>query len=131
MSDWGKGAINNNVYWGQAANNNIGWGNVQLTSWSGDTNISGIEEESILQVLPELYLEDINEYLYFRLKPEITPSLMYYILNWDNNFYADGTLMQDGVNWVMEYPESGNYQIELSIIVDGVTYRFTSNILVI
>jgi hypothetical protein len=43
MSDWGQGAINNNVGWGQGAKNEIGWGNVQWTSYSGQTNIDGIK----------------------------------------------------------------------------------------
>ena len=44
MSDWGKGAKNNNIGWGQGAcDNTIGWGKSQKNdnSWSGDTDISG------------------------------------------------------------------------------------------
>lgn len=43
MSDWGQGAVNNTIGWGQGAkNNNLNWGESEKTSWSGDTNISGI-----------------------------------------------------------------------------------------
>lgn len=44
MSDWGQGAVNNTIGWGQGAkNNNLNWGESEKTSWSGDTNISGID----------------------------------------------------------------------------------------
>ncbi len=45
MSDptWGKGSVNNTIGWGQGAKDNtINWGESQKTSWSGDTNITGI-----------------------------------------------------------------------------------------
>ena len=42
--DWGQGAINNNIGWGQGAvNNDISWGDVHSESWSGDTDIVGID----------------------------------------------------------------------------------------
>lgn len=41
-NDWGQGAVNNNVGWGQAANNNFGWGKSHIISYSGQTNIDGI-----------------------------------------------------------------------------------------
>ena len=41
MSDWGKGAQNNNIGWGQGFDNNIGWGAVYAVSYSGLTNITG------------------------------------------------------------------------------------------
>ena len=41
MSDWGKGALNNNIGWGQGFDNNIGWGAVYAVSYSGITNITG------------------------------------------------------------------------------------------
>ena len=49
MSDtWGKGSVNNNIGWGQAAGgatNN--WGESQKTSWAGQTDIVGITSVSI------------------------------------------------------------------------------------
>lgn len=59
MSDtWGKGAINNNIGWGQAsatATNN--WGKSQKDSsvsesWSGDTNISGFSGTAVSITYP-------------------------------------------------------------------------------
>ena len=41
MSDWGKGALNNNIGWGQGFNNTISWGSVYPVSYSGETNITG------------------------------------------------------------------------------------------
>ena len=44
MSDWGQGAKNNDIGWGQGAvNNDIGWGSVHADSWSGDTDIVGLD----------------------------------------------------------------------------------------
>ena len=44
MSDWGQGAKNNNIGWGQGAvNNDISWGSVHANSWSGDTDIVGLD----------------------------------------------------------------------------------------
>jgi len=40
-NNWGDGAINNSIGWGQGAINSIGWGIYQLISWAGLTNISG------------------------------------------------------------------------------------------
>jgi hypothetical protein len=42
MSDWGKGALNNNIGWGQGFNNPIGWGAVYANSYNGQTVISEI-----------------------------------------------------------------------------------------
>jgi hypothetical protein len=41
MSDWGKGAKNNNIGWGQGFENIISWGSVYPVSYSGETNITG------------------------------------------------------------------------------------------
>ena len=41
MSDWGKGAQNNNIGWGQGFDNTINWGAVYAVSYSGLTNITG------------------------------------------------------------------------------------------
>jgi hypothetical protein len=42
--DWGQGAINNSIGWGQGAlNNDISWGSVHANSWSGETDIVGLD----------------------------------------------------------------------------------------
>ena len=44
MSDWGKGAKNNDIGWGQGAvNNDISWGASHKVSWAGDTEIVGTD----------------------------------------------------------------------------------------
>ena len=49
MSDWGQGSKNNNIGWGQGAvNNNISWGSVHSKSWSGDTDIVGIDPNQVI-----------------------------------------------------------------------------------
>jgi hypothetical protein len=55
MSDWGQGAKNNNIGWGQGAvNNSIDWGSVHENSWSGDTDIVGLDPiETIINAFEE------------------------------------------------------------------------------
>jgi hypothetical protein len=55
MSDWGQGAKNNNIGWGQGAiNNDISWGSVHEDSWSGDTDIVGLDPiETIINAFEE------------------------------------------------------------------------------
>jgi hypothetical protein len=49
MSDWGKGAVNNNIGWGQGSvNNTIDWGAIYEVSESGDTDIVGLLPETRL-----------------------------------------------------------------------------------
>lgn len=49
MSDWGQGAKNNNIGWGQGAvNNDISWGASHKISWSGDTDIVGIDPNQVI-----------------------------------------------------------------------------------
>jgi hypothetical protein len=49
MSDtWGKGSVNNNIGWGQAAGSATNdWGKSQKDSWAGQTDIVGITSVSI------------------------------------------------------------------------------------
>ena len=49
MSDtWGKGSVNNNISWGQAAGSATNdWGKSQKQSWAGQTDIVGITSVSI------------------------------------------------------------------------------------
>jgi hypothetical protein len=49
MSDtWGKGSVNNNIGWGQAAGSATNdWGKSQKESWAGQTDIVGITSVSI------------------------------------------------------------------------------------
>tara|TARA_R110000822_G_scaffold68577_1_gene166847 strand:+ start:359 stop:700 length:342 start_codon:yes stop_codon:yes gene_type:complete len=42
MSDWGEGALNNNIGWGQGFNNTISWGSVYGVSYAGQTIISQV-----------------------------------------------------------------------------------------
>jgi hypothetical protein len=55
MSDWGQGAKNNNIGWGQGAvNNDISWGSIHEDSWSGDTDIVGLDPiETIINAFEE------------------------------------------------------------------------------
>jgi hypothetical protein len=59
MSDWGKGASNNDIGWGQGAvNNDIGWGSIHELSWAGDTNIVGSPIPSIINAFKTRVLAD-------------------------------------------------------------------------
>lgn len=43
---WGDGAANNSIGWGQGANNAIAWGDSHAKSWSGATDIVGIDSDA-------------------------------------------------------------------------------------
>ena len=60
MSDWGQGAKNNNIGWGQGAvNNDIDWGSVHSNSWSGDTDIVGLDPvQSIINAFKDRVAAD-------------------------------------------------------------------------
>ena len=60
MSDWGQGAKNNNIGWGQGAvNNDISWGSVHANSWSGDTDIVGLDpNQAIIDAFKARVLAD-------------------------------------------------------------------------
>jgi hypothetical protein len=45
-NNWGDGAANNAIGWGQGANNAIGWGSTHATSWAGLTDIVGVTTDS-------------------------------------------------------------------------------------
>lgn len=129
-NDWGK-AFNTEINWGTSPQTAKPWGNVVLSSPSGVTNITGKDENQILIELPYLFLESDTGYMSFRLNPEYTPSSMRYTIYYNNSFYADGTLYEDGTAWMFEYPDRGEYYVDLEIIIDGNTYPFTSNTLTV
>jgi len=132
MSDWGKGSINNNVGWGQGANNNISWGNVQLTSWSGDTNISGKEDVQILSELPFIFVDNHLGYealfLKFQTAEGIRPMDMNFDVYFEGNFLGN-ILVNNGTNEIFPMFRSGSYYGILNVVVDMVTYSFQSNTL--
>lgn len=129
-NDWGK-AFNTQINWGTSPQTAKPWGNVVLNSPSGVTNINGKDDNQILIELPYLFLESDTGYMSFRLNPEYTPSLMRFITYYNNRFHSDGTLYEDGTAWMFEYPDRGEYYVDLEIIIDGNTYPFTSNILTV
>jgi hypothetical protein len=129
-NEWGK-AFNTEINWGTSPQTAKPWGNVVLSSPSGVTNITGKDENQILIELPYLFLESDTGYMSFRLNPEYTPSLMRYTIYYNNSFYADGTLYEDGTAWMFEYPDRGEYYVDLEIIIDGNIYPFTSNTLTV
>jgi hypothetical protein len=129
-NDWGK-AFNTEINWGTSTQTAKPWGNVVLSSPSGVTNITGKDDNQILIELPYLFLESDTAYMSFTLNAEYVPSLMRYTIYFNNSFYADGTLYEDGTAWMFEYPDRGQYYVDLEITIDGNTYPFTSNTLTV
>jgi hypothetical protein len=134
---WGQ-PYNVETGYGMAAVNGAdsGYGTVVINSYSGETNISSIDADNevkgTLIDLPLLYVDGDNMYVYFRLNPEITPASMSYILYYADSFYADGPLYFDGIQWVAEFPDTGDYYLELTIVIDSEnTSVFTSNTLTV
>jgi hypothetical protein len=43
MSNWGEGAVNNDIGWGQGEiNNDIDWGSIYSFSYFGQTELTGL-----------------------------------------------------------------------------------------
>ena len=117
-----------------------GYGNVVINSYSGETNMSSQDVDNeptdgkatILDELPLLYVDGDNVYLYFALNAAVTPVSMTYNYYIEDRFYSDGTLAEDGIQWIAEFPEPGNYYLELTIVIDSEnTSIFTSNTLTV
>jgi len=134
---WGQ-PYNVETGYGMAAVNGAesGYGTVVINSYSGETNISSRdadnEEKGILTELPLLYTDGDNMYVYFTLNPTVTPASMSFMLYYADSFYADGPLYDDGIQWVAEFPDRGDYYLELTIVIDSEnTSVFTSNTLTV
>jgi hypothetical protein len=139
---WGR-AFDPEIGWGMAAvtGAEIGYGTVVINSHSGETNISSQDRDNeptdgdkgaILDELPLLYMDGDNVYLYFNLNPTVTPVSMTYNFYIEDRFYSDGVLADDGIHWIAEFPEAGNYYLELTIVIDSEnTSIFTSNTLTV
>ena len=117
-----------------------GYGNVVINSYSGETNMSSQDVDNdptdgkatILDELPLLYVDGDNVYLYFALNAAVTTVSMTYNYYIEDRFYSDGTLAEDGIQWIAEFPEPGNYYLELTIVIDSEnTSIFTSNTLTV
>jgi len=48
-SEWGQGAVNNDIGWQQGDNNDISWGLSHTDSWSGDTSLIGVYTDTDAQ----------------------------------------------------------------------------------
>jgi hypothetical protein len=139
---WGR-AFDPEIGWGMAAvtGAEIGYGTVVINSHSGETNISSQDRDNeptdgdkgaILDELPLLYMDGDNVYLYFNLNPTVTPVSMTYNFYIEDRFYSDGVLADDGIHWIAEFPEAGNYYLELTIVIDSENKSiFKSNILTV
>jgi hypothetical protein len=100
---------------------------------SSSNDVKRIDKSpSILNELPLIYIDGDNVYLSFALNPAFTPVSMTYNYYIDGRFYSDGTLADDGIQWIAEFPEPADYYLELTIVIDSVnTYQFTSNTLTV
>ena len=136
---WGAAFSEENGY-GMAAFNGaeIGYGTVVVNSYSGETNISSIDADNptgkpvILDELPIIYMDGLNMYVYYTVNPSVTPAAMTYELFVGDRFYADGAFTTDGINWIAEEPNPGDYYLELTIVIDSEnSFIFTSNVLTV
>ena len=135
---WGK-AFDADNGWGTAPQSGaeIGYGAVVLNSYAGDTIIAGKDSDSGVSILlsePVISMDrpGVNMYVDFLVNPEVTVYEMTYSIYVNDTFDADGTFTVDGLNWIYEYPASGDWYLELKIWVDSVTYyTYISNILTI
>lgn len=136
---WGAAFSEENGY-GMAAVTGAesGYGNVLITSYSGETNISSMdddnprdEEVSILTELPVIYAEGIDINLYFLLNAEVTPLFMSYSVFKDGRRYSDGELFTDGLQFLIDADGPGEWYVDVIIYTSDMDYTFRSNVLTI
>jgi hypothetical protein len=137
---WGK-AFDPETGWGMAAvtGAEIGYGNVVINSHSGETNISSQDRDNaptedmvILADGPLIYVDVIDKtsimFLSFILADGVEPTDMiaevYY-----NGEIMSGMPVFSGINDLIVSPNSGEYYVNLILVIDGMDYNFQSNIL--
>lgn len=115
-----------------------GYGNIVITSYSGETNISSMDDDnprdepvSILTELPVIYAEGVDINLYFLLNPEVTPLFMSYSVFKDGRIYSDGELFTDGLQYLISADGPGEWYVNVIIYTSDMDYSFTSNVLTI
>lgn len=129
---WGQPYSIENGFGMAAVNGALeGYGLVVVTSHSGQTNISSIDNDNEVSILTEalnLYVDGDNMYIYFQLAEDIVPQSMSVEIYNNDIFNADVALTMDGISWVAEYPATGNWYAVLTVNIDTETrYTFTSN----
>ena len=115
-----------------------GYGNIVITSYSGETNISSMDDDnprdepvSILTELPVIYAEGVDINLYFLLNPAVTPLFMSYSVFKDGRRYSDGELFTDGLQYLISADGPGEWYVNVIIYTTDMDYTFTSNVLTI
>lgn len=115
----------------------IGYGNVVINSYSGETNVSSMDVDSrggeiiILDDAPLIYVDVIDRtsimFLSFILADGIEPMDMVAEIFYNGESYTAMPVIS-GINDLIVYPESGEYYVNLMIVIDGQDYTFQSNI---
>lgn len=114
-----------------------GYGTIVIDSYSGETNISSIDEDnrttdSIIIGDPNLYLDGGIIYLFFEFADGVTFQSISLDLYLNDEFLADKGLTSDGISLIEPTPVAGTYFANLTINIDTETsYTFVSNTLVV
>jgi hypothetical protein len=130
---WGNPVDLESGYGAAAATSTEGYGTVVINSYSGETNVSGIDVDNIADTPsllldgPNLYMDGDNMYLYVELNPAITYTSISYKLYLFDEFIADGSVPDTGIYWVAEYPGRGIYHLVLKINIDDTITEINSN----
>jgi hypothetical protein len=139
---WGK-AFDPETGWGMAAvtGAEIGYGNVVINSHSGETNISSQDRDNeptedmvILADGPLIYVDVIDKtsmmFLSFILAEGVEPMDMVAELYYNGRIMS-GMPVFSGINDLIVSPKSGEYYVNLILVIDGIDYNFRSNILTV
>lgn len=112
MSDWGKGATNNDIGWGQGANNEIGWGAIHALSYSGDTDIVGaaaVDDRFIFTVKTDNAGTSASNQ--FTIPTSTTGNSGF---NYDIETSDGQTITGVTGNHTITFPSAGTYEVRIS-----------------
>lgn len=141
----------NDIGWGTAYDADSGWGmavvtgaemgygSIVIDSYAGDTLIAGPSDSDkggLFAEYPLLYIDSAalipTGYVYFLLAEGVTPSSMSMKIYYNGDLYGENALLTDGINFAFEWPEPGDYYVEVTVNIDSETLEVgTSNILTV
>lgn len=131
---WGQPYSIENGFGMAAVNGALeGYGTVVINSYSGETDISSIDEDNratIIDESPVLYEDAGFLYIFFNLSEGIVPQSMSVDLYAGGDLYTSVSLTTDGINLLSGSAPTTWYAV-LTINIDTETsYTFTSNTIV-
>jgi len=123
--------------WGAAAATaEDGYGSVVINSYSGETDISGVDADNqrALQYLlsdPLIYTDADTMYIFYEFNPDYEPIMNVRVTVYKDTLELDTkSYTEDGIQILIEEPLTGEYYVMVEVYIDTMTYQvYTSNVI--